>query len=394
MTGLSVCLLGPAVSASTSLWGKKLQFIGRPCLWQLRPDAVVPALEELSVCVLLRLQFATEWTGFVYKAPGGRQIELGLQGTDSNGKVQPEMGNNLLGEIGLFRVWAREWSAEELRGQSCADGDVVSWDLRQWKFDCPPEYDNNLHCAWSLYKIKMWTFIVQSMKRKNSLSLEEVTRSWLESIFPRNISVHDIFVSSPSRTCHMLNDPATLHVQQPQGSRALSNSSREKCFSCEVYVNVNPAANVEVVQANIAELLSLTFSNDFINLTVNNISILPVELFPAVTEPPPTFSTGGTTSETHPTQSQPAQPTNVSTTGEPLDVNKTAVRPDTFFRVNMTLSVTGSPTKPNEIIEKWVKEQLEVNDTMVVLNFIIKENFGRNMEPYNGQMIFYGQQKQ
>ncbi|XP_038556127.1 adhesion G-protein coupled receptor G2 isoform X2 [Micropterus salmoides] len=31
---------------------------------------------------------------------------------------------------------------------------------------------------------------------------------------------------------------------------------------------------------------------------------------------------------------------------------------------------------------------------MVVLNFIIKENFGRNMEPYNGQMIFNGQQKQ
>lgn len=68
--------------------------------------------------------------------------------------------------------------------------------------------------------------------------------------------------------------------------------------------------------------------------------------------------------------------------------------------------MTGSPTKPNDIIEKWVSdshnytwklsllkkkyvniqlfssgrkvaEQLEVNDTMIVLNVIIKENAGR-----------------
>ncbi|XP_044061882.1 adhesion G-protein coupled receptor G4 isoform X2 [Siniperca chuatsi] len=467
---LSVCLLGSTASASTSMWGKKLKFIGRPCLWQLQPDVVVPALDELSVCMLLRLTVGTEWTAFVYKAPAGRHIELGLRGTgsqlavwlfgeewhlerelklhewhsicltwsgrarmlrvyingtsqhepsmnplqpqqlaqngtltlgvshfiDPNGEVQPESGNNLLGEIGLFRIWAREWSAEELRGQSCADGDVVSWDLRQWNYKCPPESDNNLHCAWSLYKIKMWTFIVHSTKLGNcSVSLEEVTRNWLESIFPRNISVHDIIVSSPSHTCHVVNNPAALQVTQPQGSRALSNSTGEKCFSCEVYVEVNPAANVEVVQANIAWLLNFTFSHDNLNLTANSISILPVELFPAVTEPPPTVSTGETTSETGPTQSLPAQPANMSTTGEPLDLNETAAfGPDTFFRVNMTLSMTGSPTKPKGIIEKWVKEQLEVNDTMVVLNLIIKENVGRNMEPFNGQMIFHGQQKQ
>lgn len=210
-----------AASASNSLWGKKLQFKGRPCVWQLQPGAVVPALEELSVCVLLRLNFGTEWTGFVYKAPGGRSIELGLRGTgahlsvwlfgeelplerelkleewysicltwsgqarrlrvyvngtsqtevfvnpilpqqlaqngtltlgvthyvDTNGEVQKENGKELLGEIGLFRMWAREWSAEELRGKNCADGDVVSWDLRQWKHNCPPEPDRNLHCG-------------------------------------------------------------------------------------------------------------------------------------------------------------------------------------------------------------------------------------------------------
>lgn len=43
-------------------------------------------------------------------------------------------------------------------------------------------------------------------------------------------------------------------------------------------MNVDPAANVEVVQANIASLLSLNFSYDFLNLTAdpNSISILPV----------------------------------------------------------------------------------------------------------------------
>lgn len=210
-----------SASTSTSLWGKKLQFQGRPCTWQLLPGAVVPALKELSVCVLLRRSHATTWTGFVYKAPRGRNIELGLGGTradllvwlfgevfpmktelklkewysicltwsgqaqrlrvyingsiqleaavnpilpkqlaqngtltlgishyvDGNGNVKREDGKDLLGDIGLFRMWSREWSTEELGRQSCADGDVLSWDLQQWKYDCPPKPDISLHCG-------------------------------------------------------------------------------------------------------------------------------------------------------------------------------------------------------------------------------------------------------
>ncbi|XP_039976498.1 adhesion G-protein coupled receptor G2 [Xiphias gladius] len=90
----------------------------------------------------------------------------------------------------------------------------------------------------------------------------------------------------------------------------------------------------------------------------------------------------------------PARPTAMSSTGEPLDVNETAVGPDKFFRVNMTLSITGSPTNPKDIIEKWVKETLEVDDTILVLNLIIKENVGRNMEQNNGLTTTYDQQKQ
>ncbi|XP_023277381.1 adhesion G-protein coupled receptor G4-like isoform X1 [Seriola lalandi dorsalis] len=464
---ISVCLL--AASADASLWGKKVHFTGRPCLWQLQPDAVVPALKELSVCMLLRHNLLTEWTGFAYKAPGGRNIELGLGGkdaqltvwlfgnakhlqwelksnewssvcltwsgrarrlrtyingtiileaplnpslpqrlapngtltlgvshyVDADGKVQPETGNELFGEIGLFRIWAREWSGEELKSHSCADGDVVRWHLRQWKYSCPPKPDNSLHCAWSRYKIKMWTLIVQSMEPRNcSVSPEVVTRSWLESVFPRNISVGDIYVSSPSHSCHGVNNSAGLHVQQHQGSKAASDPTCDKCFSCEVHVNVDPAANVQAFQADITALLSLTFSYNFLNLTAdpNSISILPVELFPPVTEQPVTVSTGVTTSGTGPTQSAPARPANMSTTGEPLDLNETAVGPDTFFRVNTTLSMTGSPSNPKDAIEKWVKEAL--NDTMLVLNLIIKENVGRNMEENDEQTTSHDQQKQ
>lgn len=190
-------------------------------MWQLQPNVVVPALQELSVCLLVRRNYTSEWTGFAYKAPGGGHIELGLGGkqsqlvvwlfgeqwplakdlklyewhsvcltwsgqaqrlrlyvngtnyleaplnssqarklapngtltlgvshnVDPSGKLIPESENNLLGEIGLFRMWAGEQSAEELGRQSCADGDVVSWDLRQWKYDCPPVPDSTLHCG-------------------------------------------------------------------------------------------------------------------------------------------------------------------------------------------------------------------------------------------------------
>ncbi|XP_068182518.1 adhesion G-protein coupled receptor G6 [Antennarius striatus] len=373
-------------SVSSSLWGKKIQLISRPCVWQLQTGVVVPSLKELSVCMLLRLDYRTTWTGFVYKAPGERHIELGLQGAgtrltvwllgkehhlerelqlkdwysicltwsgrarrlrvyingtaeheasvdpilpqqltqngtltlgvshyvDPHGEVKPESGNNLLGEIGLFRMWAREWTAEELRARSCADGDVVSWDKRQWKYNCPPEPDTNLHCA-----VPAIGFIILQLYICNSLS-----------------------------------------------------------FSCEVYVNVDPAADVEAVQTNISSLLSLNFSHDSFNLTSDpsSISILPVELFPPVTDAPPTFSPQVTTSETVPTQSLTTGLANVSTTGEPLDINDTTVAADMFFRVNMTLSLTGSPSDPQDFMEKWVKGQLEVNKTVTVFNLIIQTN--------------------
>nr|XP_029133557.1 adhesion G-protein coupled receptor G4 isoform X8 [Labrus bergylta] len=572
---LAVCLLGSAASDSNSLWGKKLKFIGRPCLWQLHPNTAVPALNELTVCILLRLELLTEWTGFDYKAPGQRSIELGLQGKGQKGsvwlfgrkvpltkelksdkwysvcvtwsgraqrlrvyidgdkelevsvaplspqhlapngtltlgvshyvlnsEVQEEDGKGLFGDIGLFRMWARERSAEEIKENNCSDGDVVSWDLRQWKYNCPPEPDSHLHCAWSLYKIKMWTFLDTSLKAgKCPMSLEEVARNWLENIFPPRISVREVFVSSPSRSCHGVNNFSALHVERPQAS--LASSACDNCFSCEVYVNVDPAVNVDVVQANITALLSGNYSSDFLNLTADpySISVLPVESFPEVTKPTPTvitelptsgeptptvitelttsgeptptvitelttsgeptptvtefiteLTTSGeptptviteltTSGEPTPTVTEfitelttsgeptPTVITELTTSGEPTPtvtefINElttsgeptptvitelttsgeptptvttelaTSVGPDLFFRVDLNLNITGSPTNPKGDITTWVKNQLEVNNSMIVLNLIIEEVNGRYMEQYNGHMILNGQQTQ
>ncbi|XP_054648784.1 adhesion G-protein coupled receptor G6 isoform X2 [Dunckerocampus dactyliophorus] len=258
--------------------------------------------------MLLQRAYDTEWTAFVYKAPGSRQVELGLAGTgaqllvwlfgqewhldlevkvhqwypicitwsggyqrlrlyingtmhsanateqqqhlaqngtltlgvshyvDANGAVQVENGKNLLGEISQFRMWAREWSEEELRRRKCADGDVVRWDLRQWKHDCPPQPDDKLRC----------------------------------------------------------------------------------------------------------------------------------ESLPAMTLTPPTVSP-----EVGPTQRVPAHLPNMSTTGEPLDLNLTAVQADVFLRVNLSLIMTGNHTKPEPIIEEWLREKLETTGTTLVLNLIV-----------------------
>lgn len=81
----------PGGSDGVGLQGKKTKLDDLPCFWKLKPATGVHALDELTVCVLVRLNHRRPWTGFVYKTPGGN-IELGLQGTSSS------LGVWLLGE--------------------------------------------------------------------------------------------------------------------------------------------------------------------------------------------------------------------------------------------------------------------------------------------------------
>lgn len=71
-------------SVGFSLWDRKTTLEDLPCFWKLQPGAGPHGLTELSVCVLVRLRHRRPWTGFVYKAPGGTYIELGLKGTSSS----------------------------------------------------------------------------------------------------------------------------------------------------------------------------------------------------------------------------------------------------------------------------------------------------------------------
>ncbi|XP_041845968.1 adhesion G-protein coupled receptor G4 [Melanotaenia boesemani] len=315
---------------------------------------------------------------------------------DTNGEVRPESGTNLLGEVGLFMIWSKEFRSEELRRMNCVDGDILSWDLRHWKYDYPPEPDYSLHCACSHYKIKAWTFIAKSTNPgDNSLSFHELTRIWLESIFPVNISVQEIFVSPASQSCRVVNNSAALYAQQPQEWGKLPNVIGEKDFCCEVYVNVEPASYVEVIQEHITELLSKPFTNNVFTLMAepNSIFVLPVEILPLVTKPPPSVSSALPKTESA-TLSKPVQPSSMSTTEEPLDLNETAVESDMFFRVNATLNMTSSVAKPKDVIKKWIKSLLEVNTAMTVLNLVATEISNRNMKKNTELITSYSQEKQ
>lgn len=74
----------PVASVGVSLRGKNAMLDDHPCFWKLQPGTAVDALDELSVCALVRLNHRRPWAGFVYKAPGGNSVELGLQGTSSS----------------------------------------------------------------------------------------------------------------------------------------------------------------------------------------------------------------------------------------------------------------------------------------------------------------------
>lgn len=451
--------------SSSSLWGKTLKIKSTPCLWQLHPETVLPALEELSVCLLLRCAYETEWTAFVYKGPGSSAIELGLQGNRdhlklwlfgnetkvenslnqtewqslcitwsgkqqklelhangtilsstffksttrtslaSNGTltlgrshfvngntVQPEYGKSLIGDISQFRVWSTQWSKEQLKRQECTEGDVISWDQKHWKTDCPPPQDYSLHCEWSRFKVKMK--IIAQHKHSSDYncslaSLESAVKLWLESIFPNNISVGDIIISS-SHSCRLLS--AALPVQQAQERPTLMHVCNT-CFLVEVYVKVEPAADVGMVQSDITARLSSWFSLDFLNMTADpdSILVLSVDSFPLVTDSPPTISTDGSPG-VRPTESIPDYDSN--TTEEPIEINKTLDRADIFFRVSLSLGITGFIFNPPIFIQTLVDEKLNFSSTMKVLNFRIETAVVSNDLLHTGPLASLSQQKQ
>ncbi|XP_061755989.1 adhesion G-protein coupled receptor G2 [Nerophis ophidion] len=74
------------------------------------------------------------------------------------------------------------------------------------------------------------------------------------------------------------------------------------------------------------------------------------------------------------TQKVPAQPLDMSTTGQLLEVKRTFFQADVFLRVNLTLLLKDNHTDPQPTIEDWLKELLEVNSTMLVWNVVLVQD--------------------
>ncbi|XP_061899842.1 adhesion G-protein coupled receptor G2-like [Entelurus aequoreus] len=77
---------------------------------------------------------------------------------------------------------------------------------------------------------------------------------------------------------------------------------------------------------------------------------------------------------TGPTQKVPAQLLDMSTTDQLLEVKRTFFQADVFLKVNLTLVLKDNHTDPQTTIEDWLKELLEVNSTMLVLNVVLVQD--------------------
>ncbi|XP_061596705.1 uncharacterized protein LOC133460159 [Cololabis saira] len=65
-----------------SLWGQVADFTAGCSHWSLKPQVSIPALQELTVCLNLKLEIpiSSKWTIFMYRHPTHRYPELGLGG--------------------------------------------------------------------------------------------------------------------------------------------------------------------------------------------------------------------------------------------------------------------------------------------------------------------------
>lgn len=89
---------------------------------------------------------------------------------------------------------------------------------------------------------------------------------------------HTMSGKAPEKCYYMKSMTIITQVQVEYGLISAMSLWLILSFSCEVYVKVDPAADIRVVQTNITALLSLEFSYNFCSLKPdpNSISILPM----------------------------------------------------------------------------------------------------------------------
>ncbi|XP_055034439.2 adhesion G-protein coupled receptor G4 [Misgurnus anguillicaudatus] len=433
---------------NASLWGKRVNFWSQTCLWQLRKQCIIPPLEELSVCVDLRRQLGTsEWTAFVYKGPGGQDVELGLAGVGGNlkvslfgkewivaqdlalyiwhtvcltwssharlfqlivnganhtfhlnetfprfletngtltlgvshsyvgGVIDFETGKNFLGDIYLFRMWGEQLSALQLDARKCVDGNIVTWREKDWHYqECPPISDKSLKCEWSKYQIQMNTSITQKTNDDYTENeMKKIVLTWLGNVFPETISVHSVFLSKLSS-----QTGGGLDQYNDMQKKVERKSNKKQWFDCLVFVKKTPGADVSETEAEIEKLLKPSYKYEYIILKTDptSISVLSVAYFPnddpalttAVTTKYSNIGTTNITASVTPTslQTRVMESARSSTTISKTDTDFG----DTFFRVYLNLTMSGSITFPETTLQQWLQQTLG-DHAMEPLNIVL-----------------------
>ncbi|KAK0148908.1 Adhesion G-protein coupled receptor G4 [Merluccius polli] len=338
---------------SPSLWGTKAEFMAKSCMWQLDAEVVVPALEELSACVLLRLALKTEWTAFAYNAPGGFAAELGLEGdlshitavlfgskwslnetlTSNHWHSVCLTWSNLNQKLRLYVDGTRRLDVnvnssrrlvpsgtltlgvphfvDENGVVTRADGKSLMGDIGRftmWARERRAEDLTHLGCVEGdlvRWDTRHWKYLSPSSCPPHA----DQTLSCDWSSYKIKMWTY-VAHSNTSDTTNSSLESITRHWMESVFSQNISVqkvSVPSLSFFSKVYVSVSPKNRVEWVQAHITERLRAKFSYHTLTLMtdVHRLSIQPVDT------------------------------------------------PDLFFRVNLTLAFNGSSTNAPYVIENW-----------------------------------------
>ncbi|XP_048850853.1 adhesion G-protein coupled receptor G2-like isoform X2 [Brienomyrus brachyistius] len=106
-------------------------------------------------------------------APNGT-LSLGTSHGFTNGDMVPEDGTSFLGSVSVFRMWGHDIGSHQLSAHSCAEGDIIRWNARDWDMkECHAVPDPSLPCGDSSPVTP--PVIMSSTKRQERQSTEEVS---------------------------------------------------------------------------------------------------------------------------------------------------------------------------------------------------------------------------
>ncbi|XP_058267044.1 adhesion G-protein coupled receptor G4 isoform X4 [Hemibagrus wyckioides] len=415
-------------AVSEILWGKTVVLEHTSCqFWRLNPNESLPSLSEFTVCVNVQRSINSKvWSAFTYLHPDRSRVELGFGGralqlqvrvfgrswvtedtltvgqwhavcitwscsasrlalvidgkatelrTDARepsrdvgacalagggsltlgaahyyvgDNMEVESGTNLQGRVTMFRVWGRARSVHEIATNTCTDGDVIKWHGRVWlDHDCTPVVDHTVKCVWSLYELKVLLLILSHNKPITTYEARNITYHWLRTVLPVNISLPTVVVFKAKSFAWAYTGNKTDTVSQ-------RNNPNANWFEVMAHLNVIPCEDVGKIQEQVVNILKKGYTSPtYYHLITHEDD---VHVYPTDSNEIPlsTPETSVTVTDT---------PTNTPVTKSP----PTEVT-DSFFKVSLNVTITGSEQDPALTLQSWLHETLSL-EGMSVLNF-------------------------